>query len=51
MYEDFLPKALETGLFIPAPEPLVAGQGLENLQAAFDLQKKGVSAKKIVISI
>jgi NADPH:quinone reductase-like Zn-dependent oxidoreductase len=51
MYEDFLPKALETGLFIPAPEPLVAGQGLESLQAAFDLQKKGVSAKKIVISI
>ncbi|KIN00301.1 hypothetical protein OIDMADRAFT_145793 [Oidiodendron maius Zn] len=51
VYVDFLPKALETGAFVPAPEPLVAGTGLASVQAAFDLQKQGVSAKKIVVSL
>jgi NADPH:quinone reductase-like Zn-dependent oxidoreductase len=36
MWEDFLPKALEAGSFVPAPEPLVAGTGLESLQRAID---------------
>jgi NADPH:quinone reductase-like Zn-dependent oxidoreductase len=51
VYVDFLPKALETGAFVPAPEPLVVGTGLESVQSAFNLQKKGVSAKKIVVSL
>ncbi|CEL03762.1 hypothetical protein ASPCAL04906 [Aspergillus calidoustus] len=49
IYEDFLPKALEAGSFVPAPEPLVAGRGLESLQGAVDLMGKGVSARKIVV--
>ncbi|KAL3446430.1 zinc-binding oxidoreductase CipB [Aspergillus insuetus] len=49
IYEDFLPKALEAGSFVPAPEPLVAGRGLESIQEAVDLMAKGVSAKKIVV--
>jgi NADPH:quinone reductase-like Zn-dependent oxidoreductase len=49
IYEDFLPKALEVGSFVPAPEPLVAGKGLESIQGAVDLMAKGVSAKKIVV--
>lgn len=49
LYVDFLPKALQGGTFVPAPEPLVAGQGLESVQGAVDLHKKGVSAQKVVV--
>ncbi|KAH8878941.1 GroES-like protein [Thozetella sp. PMI_491] len=45
----FLPKALESGTIIPAPDPLVAGTGLESIQAAVDLQAKGTSAQKVVV--
>jgi hypothetical protein len=51
IYEDFLPKALEDGSYIAAPEPQVVGKGLENIQVAFDVLKKGVSAKKIVVTL
>ncbi|KAJ5623169.1 hypothetical protein N7490_011774 [Penicillium lividum] len=51
VYQDFLPKALEAGSFIPAPTPLVAGSGLENVQAAIDLQAKGTSARKVVVTL
>ena len=51
IYEDFLPKALKAGTYVPAPEPLIAGKGLESVQAAVDLQQKGVSAAKIVVSL
>jgi NADPH:quinone reductase-like Zn-dependent oxidoreductase len=51
MFVYFLPKALETGTFVPAPEPLIVGHGLESLQAALDEQKKGVSARKIVVTL
>jgi NADPH:quinone reductase-like Zn-dependent oxidoreductase len=49
IYEDFLPKALQLGTFIPAPEPFIAGQGLESIQEAVYLQAKGISAKKVVV--
>ncbi|KAF2093050.1 oxidoreductase [Rhizodiscina lignyota] len=51
MFEDFLPHALANNSYICAPEPQVFGSGLEMLQAACDLQKKGVSAKKIVVTL
>ena len=51
VFEDFLPKALETGSFVPAPEPLVSGTGLESVQDAVDLLQKGVSARKVVVSL
>ncbi|RDW87088.1 zinc-binding alcohol dehydrogenase family protein [Aspergillus mulundensis] len=51
IYEDFLPKALEAGTFIPAPVALVAGKGLESVQVAVDLQAKGTSAQKVVVSL
>ncbi len=34
-----------------APEPFVVGHGLEYTQEAFDVQKKGVSAKKVVVTL
>ncbi|KAI0842743.1 GroES-like protein [Hypoxylon sp. FL0890] len=49
VFRDFLPKALAAQQFVPAPEPLVVGEGLDKIQDAMDLQKKGVSAQKIVV--
>ena len=51
VYVEYLPKALADGTFVPAPEPHVIGKGLECIQAGYDLQKEGVSAKKIVVSL
>lgn len=51
IYVDFLPNALDTGAFIPAPDTIVAGEGLESIQTAFEVQQKGVSAKKVVVRI
>ncbi len=51
IYEDFLPKALETGSYKPAPVPLIAGRGLESVQAVVDLQRAGVSAQQIVVKL
>lgn len=51
IYEDFLPKALKAGSFIPAPAALAIGKGLGDVQAAVDLVKKGVSGNKIVVTL
>lgn len=51
IYETYVPEALAKGKFVAAPEPLVAGKGLEHIEAAFALQKKGLSAKKVVVSL
>lgn len=51
VYEDFLPQALAEGKYVAAPEPFVIGHGLECIQKAFDFQKKGVSAKKVVVTL
>lgn len=51
IYEDFLPSALANGKYRAAPEPQVVGEGLEHVQEALDLNMKGVSAKKVVVSL
>lgn len=51
VYVDFLPKALANGKFKAAPEPVVVGEGLEAIQAALGVQKKGVSARKVVVKL
>ncbi|KAI4131074.1 MAG: hypothetical protein LQ338_001395 [Usnochroma carphineum] len=51
IYEKFLPQALANGSFVAAPDPHVVGKGLEHMQAALDLQKKGVSATKVVVCL
>ncbi|KAI4867401.1 GroES-like protein [Hypoxylon rubiginosum] len=51
VFRDFLPRALAERQFVPAPPPLVVGTGLEKIQEAMDLQMKGVSAQKIVVSL
>lgn len=51
VYGRFLPSALAKGSFVPAPEPLVVGHGLDKIQQAFEVGKKGVSAKKLVVTV
>lgn len=51
IYEDYLPAALAKGKYIAAPEPQVVGKGLDCVQEAMDMSKRGVSAKKVVVSL
>jgi hypothetical protein len=51
VFADFLPKALENGTFVASPESFVVGKGLEAIQEAFSIQEKGVSAKKVIVSL
>lgn len=50
VYLDFVPKALQNGSLKPKPDPLVVGKGLEKVEEGLNVQKKGVSAKKVVVS-
>jgi NADPH:quinone reductase-like Zn-dependent oxidoreductase len=46
----FLPEALAKGVYKVAPRPeVVPTRGLEGIQDALDILKKGVSAKKVVV--
>lgn len=51
IFRDFLPKALAEKKYLAAPEPEVVGHGLEELQHALDLQRRGVSARKLVVQL
>ena len=51
IFEDFLPRALKEGRYLAVPEPYVVGEGLKFIQSGFDVQKRGVSAKKVVVSL
>ncbi len=51
VYVDFLPEALATRSYRPAPPARVAGHGLQALQQALELQKQGVSGEKIVVDL
>jgi NADPH:quinone reductase-like Zn-dependent oxidoreductase len=51
IYEDFLPVALAEGRFLAVPPPHVVGTGLEKIQTGFEVQRQGMSAKKVVISL
>ena len=51
MFGEYLPWALKEGVYRCAPEPQVVGRGLEKVQDAFDVQKQGVSAKKIAVTL
>jgi hypothetical protein len=51
VYRDFPPAALAQGVYVAAPEPLIVGKGMEYIQEAFGVSKKGVSAKKVVVTL
>lgn len=51
IYVNFLPEALAQGTYVAAPDPYVVGKGLECIETGLEVQKKGVSAKKVVVSL
>ena len=46
---EFLQKVLATGKYIAAADPHIVGNGFENIKAALDFLKKGLSAKNAVV--
>ncbi|KAI0851732.1 zinc-binding oxidoreductase CipB [Daldinia vernicosa] len=51
IYNDFLPAALASGQYKAKPEPQVVGKGLERIQDALDVNMRGVSAAKVVVTM
>jgi NADPH:quinone reductase-like Zn-dependent oxidoreductase len=51
IYRDFLPGTLAKGHYLAVPKPTVAGHGLGEIQHALDIQRSGVSAAKIVVTV
>ena len=49
VYREYIPKALNAGKFQVNPDPFVIEGGLNKVQEGLDVQRNGVSAKKIVI--
>lgn len=47
----YVPGALKSKQLRALPQPLVVGKGLEHVQKGLDTNKKGVSAKKVVIEL
>jgi len=51
LWSEYLPRSLASGRHRAVPEPFVAGVGLSAIPEALAMQKKGVSAKKIVVTL
>ncbi|KAE8356721.1 chaperonin 10-like protein [Aspergillus coremiiformis] len=47
----FVPQALASGQLRAKPDPVVVGHGLDEIQHALAVQKAGVSARKIVVTL
>ena len=50
IYKYLLPMALKS-TYVAAPSPLIVGKGLKHFQTGLDLLRKGVSAKKVIVSL
>ncbi|GAA5872928.1 hypothetical protein JCM1840_005890 [Sporobolomyces johnsonii] len=51
VYHKFVPAALANGSLKTKPDPLVVGNGLEQVQHGLDVLRKGVSAQKVVVTL
>jgi len=51
IYRDFLPAALAEGRYRTVPAPTVVGKSLDDIQHALDVQRRGVSAAKVVVTL
>ncbi|OZM70381.1 Zn-dependent oxidoreductase [Amycolatopsis antarctica] len=51
IYVDFLPAALAKGTYQAVPNHVIVGAGLDKIPDALDQLRKGVSAKKLVVTI
>ncbi|KAF1973448.1 GroES-like protein [Bimuria novae-zelandiae CBS 107.79] len=50
IWKEFLPQALRSGIVLPKPDPEVVGEELRSVQHGLDTQKRGVSARKVVVT-
>ncbi|KAF7588975.1 hypothetical protein BBP40_004942 [Aspergillus hancockii] len=51
VWGEFVPKALASGQLQAKPDPVVVGHGLNEIQHGLDVQRAGVSAKKVVVTL
>ena len=51
IFADFLGPALASGQLVPAPPPMVVGNTLQDIPKAIAILRRGVSAKKVVVSL
>jgi hypothetical protein len=51
LWHDFLHSALEECRFLAKPDPILVEGGLEKIQEGIEMQRAGVSARKIVVKI
>lgn len=51
IYHNFMPQALESGVYKAAPDALLVGAGLDYLPAGMEKLKLGVSARKLVVKL
>jgi hypothetical protein len=51
VYGEFLPAALAEQGYTAAPKPEVVGRVLGSIQQALSLQRRGVSATKVVVAL
>lgn len=51
VFSGFLPAALASGAFACWPAPLVVGHGPASLQEALETHRRGVSARKVVVTM
>jgi NADPH:quinone reductase-like Zn-dependent oxidoreductase len=51
IFGDFLPAALADGSYTATPKPTVVGHTVDDFQHGMDLQRAGVSATKLVVSL
>jgi hypothetical protein len=49
IYGDFLPAALQRDRYAAAPPAVIFGHGIDQIPAAIEVQKKGLSAQKLVV--
>jgi NADPH:quinone reductase-like Zn-dependent oxidoreductase len=51
IYQAFLPDALADGRYVAAPDALIVGHGLHHIPDALERQRRGVSARKLVVTL
>ncbi|RAR00653.1 GroES-like protein [Stemphylium lycopersici] len=51
VWAQWVPEALEKGTLKAVPEPLVVGKGLDAVAKGYEVQKKGVSFRKVVVEL
>ena len=51
LFNDWLGKALADGSFVPSPAVEKVDGGISGIQKALDIHKKGLSGKKLVLTL